>query len=140
MKLLVQPEYQLDRYDFQESYTISPEEDQTSLIQKKAFQFKYRLASNTLDNFQRKNNRMTERHLTRYEQKGIQAVLNINFSYWKNWVMLWRMAMNCSNKCWRNSGLSSRLMRASTSIRIIMKLITKIHIFWRLLKYITKRH
>jgi hypothetical protein len=74
MKLLVEPEYQLDRYDFQETYTITPEEDQSSLIQKKAFKFQYRLASDSLETFQRRNNRMIERHLTRYEQKGIQAV------------------------------------------------------------------
>ncbi len=74
MKLLVEPEYQLDRYDFQETYTITPEEDQSSLIQKKAFKFQYRLASDSLETFQRRNNRMIERHLARYDQKGIQSV------------------------------------------------------------------
>jgi len=42
MEILTRDDYKLDRYDFQENYTRAPEDDQTSLIEKKIFKFKYR--------------------------------------------------------------------------------------------------
>jgi hypothetical protein len=115
MKLLVQPEYQLNRYDFQESYTVTPEEDQSSLLQKKAFQFKYRLAADPLETFQRRNNRMVDRHLTRYEQKGIQNVIKLfvlfYFSCWKDWQRRCGREIVRNSRFWRNSGRNFRLMR-----------------------------
>jgi hypothetical protein len=32
MKVLSQPEYQLDNYDFQENYTYNPEDDQSGAL------------------------------------------------------------------------------------------------------------
>jgi hypothetical protein len=43
-ELLTDYKYSLNKFDFQEMYTQSPEDDQTSYIEKKIFKFKYRRA------------------------------------------------------------------------------------------------
>lgn len=42
--ILTRPDYNPKNYDFQEVYTHNPEDDQTSLLEKKLFRFKYRAA------------------------------------------------------------------------------------------------
>ena len=39
------------------------------------FKFKYRLASDSILNYQKRNNRMLERHLQRYAEKNIEIVI-----------------------------------------------------------------
>ncbi|KAL4505960.1 hypothetical protein ABPG72_013721 [Tetrahymena utriculariae] len=67
-EILLSGRYNTSLYDFQEGYTKNPEDDQTSLIEKKAFKFRYRLANETSESFQRRNNRMVERQIKRFAQ------------------------------------------------------------------------
>lgn len=69
--LLASEEYQLKNYDFQEVYTRQPEDDQSTHIQKKIFQFKFRIAGNSHEDFIRKNDRMTQRSLNRHQSSRI---------------------------------------------------------------------
>lgn len=46
------PIYDPTRFDFQEQYTHNPEEDQTSLLEKKFWRFRYRLATDSTKDFQ----------------------------------------------------------------------------------------
>lgn len=66
--LLTSDEYSLDRYDFQERHTINPEEDQTSLVEKKLFKFKYRLAGDSIKDYTRRNERMVKKQAERFEK------------------------------------------------------------------------
>jgi len=60
-EILLSGDYDLKKYDFQESYARNPEDDQTSFIAKKAFNFKYRMARDSVEDFIRRNNRMVSR-------------------------------------------------------------------------------
>lgn len=60
-EVLLSGNYNKNLYDFQEGYTKNPEDDQTSLIEKKTFKFRYRLANETAENYKRRNDRMIRR-------------------------------------------------------------------------------
>lgn len=60
--------YSLNKYDFQEGYTISPEDDQTSYLEKKVFKFKYRRALDSRADYNRRNERMVESQRNRFQQ------------------------------------------------------------------------
>lgn len=69
--------YSLNKYDFQEGYTISPEDDQTSYLEKKVFKFKYRRALDSKADYEKRNTRMIENQKARFEQaKFSQLVEN----------------------------------------------------------------
>jgi hypothetical protein len=70
-ELLSHPEYNLNNYDFQESFTRNPEDDQSSLIEKKAFKFRFRQANNSIENHTRRNNRMISRQIERFQKTNI---------------------------------------------------------------------
>lgn len=67
-ELLGDYKYSLNKYDFQEGYTISPEDDQTSYLEKKVFKFKYRRALDSRANYEKRNTRMIENQRARFEQ------------------------------------------------------------------------
>jgi hypothetical protein len=69
-ELLGDAKYNLNLYDFQEGYTISPEDDQTSYLEKKIFKFKYRRALDSRADYERKNNRMVENQRVRFQEEG----------------------------------------------------------------------
>jgi hypothetical protein len=69
-EILSSPEYKLDRYDFQELYTKNPEDDLSSLAEKKAFRFKYRLASESIENYARRQTRVVQRSIDRLSQEN----------------------------------------------------------------------
>ncbi|EGR32106.1 hypothetical protein IMG5_096630 [Ichthyophthirius multifiliis] len=80
--------YKLSKYDFQEQYTRNAEDDQSSSLQKKIFSFKYRMAADSLEDFQRKNTRMIQRQIERYDKNQeymgvLQALANRSLD--KNW-------------------------------------------------------
>ena len=70
--------YSLNKYDFQEGYTISPEDDQTSYLEKKVFKFKYRRALDSRADYERRNTRMVENQKDRFE-KNIYSQLVENY-------------------------------------------------------------
>jgi len=74
-EILARDDYKLDRYDFVEAYTRNPEEDATSFLEKKAFKFKYRMARDPLDVYQRRQTRMVARQLERFEKQGLSQLL-----------------------------------------------------------------
>jgi ssDNA-binding Zn-finger/Zn-ribbon topoisomerase 1 len=72
-RILTSSEYKLDKYDFQERYTKAyVEEDATSIAEKKAFKFRYRQANDTLETFQRREERLLNRQL----QRGATSKIN----------------------------------------------------------------
>ncbi|CAD8055589.1 unnamed protein product [Paramecium sonneborni] len=80
----VDPKYSPLRFDFQEAYTHNPEEDQTSLLEKKLWRFKYRLAFDCTKDYQVREKRLIERHLARMTKdpeyiavfKNLQTAVN----------------------------------------------------------------
>ena len=70
--------YSLNKYDFQEGYTISPEDDQTSYLEKKVFKFKYRRALDSRADYERRNTRMVENQKARFE-KNLYSQLVENY-------------------------------------------------------------
>lgn len=75
-ELLADGKYSLNRYDFQEGYTISPEDDQTSYLEKKMFKFKYRRALDSRADYERKNERMVERQRQRFGDLGYNELIS----------------------------------------------------------------
>jgi len=41
-EILSRSDYKLSNYDFQEIYTVNPEDNQSGMLEKLAFRFKYR--------------------------------------------------------------------------------------------------
>jgi len=68
-------DYNLDKYDFQELYTRQPEDDATSYLEKKAFKFKYRKAKDSVETYERRQNRMIQRQLERFDRQGVQDIV-----------------------------------------------------------------
>lgn len=58
--------YNLNKFDFQETYTGNPEDDQTSYVEKKIFKFKYRRALDSKENYERRNARLIEGQKKRF--------------------------------------------------------------------------
>ena len=77
--LLNEPRYNLNRFDFQESYVHGAEDDQSSYVEKKAFKFKYRKALDDASTYSRRNQRMIERQRQRFEQNDVKSLIN-NFA------------------------------------------------------------
>ncbi len=74
-ELLSEPRYNLNKFDFQESYTGNPEDDQTSYIEKKIFKFKYRRALDSKADYDRRNARLIEEQKKRFEEKKYVEVI-----------------------------------------------------------------
>lgn len=68
-------DYNLDKYDFQELYTRQPEDDATSYLEKKAFKFKYRRAKDSTETYERRQTRMIQRQLERFDRQGVQQIV-----------------------------------------------------------------
>ncbi len=68
-------DYNLDKYDFQELYTRQPEDDATSYLEKKAFKFKYRRAKDSTETYERRQTRMVQRQLERFDKQGVQEIV-----------------------------------------------------------------
>jgi len=68
-------DYDLDKYDFQELYTRQPEDDATSYLEKKAFKFKYRKAKDSVEAYERRQTRMIQRQLERFDRQGVQEIV-----------------------------------------------------------------
>jgi hypothetical protein len=64
--LLSRDDYKLKHFDFQEEYTNLPEDDQATFIERKVFQYKYRMANDETEVFERRNARMIENHKKRF--------------------------------------------------------------------------
>lgn len=68
-ELLTDARYNLNKFDFQETYTGNPEDDQTSYVEKKIFKFKYRRALDSKEDYERRNARLIEGQKKRFEEK-----------------------------------------------------------------------
>lgn len=66
--LLSKPRYNLNRFDFQETYVDGAEDDQSSYLEKKIFKFKYRRALDSAENYARRQSRLVERQKERLAQ------------------------------------------------------------------------
>jgi hypothetical protein len=76
-ELLTDNRYNLNKFDFQETYTGNPEDDQTSYVEKKIFKFKYRRALDPRADYERRNGRMIEEQRKRFqEQKHLEIIQN----------------------------------------------------------------
>jgi hypothetical protein len=76
IEVLNDPKNNFNRFDFQELYTRQPEEDASSIFEKKAFRFKYRAAKDSQADFARRNARMIQRQIERMETSGLRGNLN----------------------------------------------------------------
>ena len=65
-ELLADQRYNLNKFDFQEGYTLVAEDDQSSYIEKKIFKFRYRRALDSNAEYQRKNQRMIDAQKARF--------------------------------------------------------------------------
>lgn len=74
-EILADEIYSLRHYDFQEGYTVGPEDDQTSYIEKKIFKYKYRRALDTAENYERRNTRMVEAQKARFLDNNVQQLI-----------------------------------------------------------------
>lgn len=74
-ELLSDPKYNLKNFDFQQGYTIGPQDDQSSYIEKKVFKYKYRRALDSPEDYQRRNRRMIEKQKARFQQQGVQQII-----------------------------------------------------------------
>lgn len=74
-ELLSDERYSLRHYDFQEAYTIGPEDDQTSYVEKKAFKFKYRRALDKPEDYERRNKRMIEGQKARFAKGAVEQII-----------------------------------------------------------------
>lgn len=76
-ELLSDNRYNLNKFDFQETYTGNPEDDQTSYVEKKIFKFKYRRALDSKADFERRNARLVEEQKKRFaEKKYLETIQN----------------------------------------------------------------
>lgn len=76
-ELLSDSRYNLNKFDFQETYTGNPEDDQTSYVEKKIFKFKYRRALDSKADYERRNARLVEEQRKRFqEQKHLETIQN----------------------------------------------------------------
>jgi hypothetical protein len=74
-EIFARGDYNLDKYDFQELYTRQPEDDATSYLEKKAFKFKYRRAKDSTETYERRQTRMVQRQLERFDKEGVQDIV-----------------------------------------------------------------
>ena len=79
--LLTDHKYNLNKFDFQESYTGNPEDDQSSYVEKKIFKFKYRRALDSKEDYERRNQRMIEGQKKRFEENNSLEIVQ---NYLKN--------------------------------------------------------
>lgn len=76
-ELLADGRYNLNKFDFQETYTSNPEDDQTSYVEKKIFKFKYRRALDSKADYERRNARLVDEQQKRFqEQKHLETIQN----------------------------------------------------------------
>ena len=71
-ELLTDQRYNLNKFDFQEGYTIGYEDDQSSFVEKKIFKFKYRRALDSPADYERKNQRMVDAQKKRFTSNKVQ--------------------------------------------------------------------
>lgn len=64
--ILSRNDYRLENFDFQELYTNNPEDDQTTLAERKIFKYKYRQVNDSAEVFAARNERMIQAHLNRF--------------------------------------------------------------------------
>ncbi len=74
-ELITDHKYNLNRFDFQESYTGNPEDDQSSYVEKKIFKFKYRRALDSKEDYDRRNTRMIEEQKKRFGDKAYMQII-----------------------------------------------------------------
>ena len=67
--LLTDDRYNLNKFDFQETYTANPEDDQTSYVEKKIFKFKYRRALDSKADYERRNARVIDEQRKRFQEQ-----------------------------------------------------------------------
>lgn len=65
----------LQRFDFQEMYSVNPEDDQSSFLNKKIFLMKYRQFNFGLEEHQKRETNMVNNSLSRYQVEG-RHILN----------------------------------------------------------------
>jgi len=66
----------LENFDFQEMYTAAAQEDAQSSLNKKLFEFKYRRAANSPEDYNRREERLFNRTLDRFSQAEYKQVFN----------------------------------------------------------------
>lgn len=74
-EIFAKDRYSLDKFDFQELYTRTPEDDQSSYLDKKAFKFKYRRAKDSAETYDRRQNRMVARQIERFHNQGVAQLV-----------------------------------------------------------------
>ena len=65
----------MNKFDFQEGYTIGFEDDQSSYVEKKIFKFKYRRALDSPAEYERKNQRMIDAQKKRFTDNKTQELI-----------------------------------------------------------------
>lgn len=65
-EILSRKEYRLENFDFQEMYTNNPEDDQTTFVERKIFQYKYRQALDSAEVYEARNERMIQAQIKRF--------------------------------------------------------------------------
>lgn len=71
-----QEHLKMKKFDFQELYTINPEEDAQGMLKRRLFEFKYRRANDTEDNYLRRETRLFERYIDRFAQQETKEMFN----------------------------------------------------------------
>lgn len=74
-ELFASGDYNFDKFDFQEIYTHNPEEDASSLLEKKLFKFKYRAANDPIDLYLQRQERVILRQHERMNSKEYAEIL-----------------------------------------------------------------
>lgn len=69
-RITSQDHFQMKNFDFQELYTINPEQDAQGMLKRRLFEFKFRRANDTELNYDRRERRLFDRHIERFSQQG----------------------------------------------------------------------
>ena len=78
-------DYDLNRFDFQETFTNTPEDDLSSFVEKKIFKFKNRLHSDSLETFNQRQARVEKRQAERFQSNEYKKVFaNLKSAFTEN--------------------------------------------------------
>jgi hypothetical protein len=68
-EIMARPDYNLDRFDFQEMYTNNPEEDRSSLVERMVFRFRYRQAGVSFEEHIQRETKMQVKAIERLQKE-----------------------------------------------------------------------
>lgn len=75
-KVTDQEYMRLENWDFQQVYTHNPEQSSRSTLDRRLFEFKYRRANDSAENYNRRENRVHDLSLTRFSQPEVKQLFN----------------------------------------------------------------